>query len=74
MAFPGLQLSGVITSSPDKEGKDGAAFARLDTETGVAVTTDVDPQLTIVSGADAGLDVPMQSTLPPEVEATRRAD
>jgi hypothetical protein len=49
-AFPGLQLSGVITSSTDKEGKDAAAFARLDSETGVLATTDVDAAL---AGCDA---------------------
>jgi 2,4-diaminopentanoate dehydrogenase len=46
VAFPGLQLSGVITSSPDKEGRDAATFARLDAETGVLATTDVDAALT----------------------------
>jgi hypothetical protein len=50
VAFPGLQLSGVITSSPDKEGKDAATFARLDSYTGVAATTDVDAAL---AGCDA---------------------
>jgi 2,4-diaminopentanoate dehydrogenase len=45
VAFPGLKLSGVITSSPDKEGKDAAAFGRLDTDTGVMATTDVDNAL-----------------------------
>src|SRR5258705_1776095 len=49
-AFPGLQLSGVITSSTDKEGKDAATFARLDSATGVAATTDVDAAL---AGCDA---------------------
>jgi hypothetical protein len=49
-AFPGLELSGVITSSPDKEGKDAATFARLDSETGVLATTDVDAAL---AGCDA---------------------
>jgi hypothetical protein len=44
-AFPGLQLAGVITSSPDKEGKDASAFARLEEPTGVAATTDVDAAL-----------------------------
>ena len=29
VAFPGLTLSVVITSSPDKEGRDAATFARL---------------------------------------------
>ena len=50
VAFPGLQLSGVITSSPDKDGKDAATFARLDSETGVSATTDVDAAL---AGCDA---------------------
>jgi hypothetical protein len=50
VAFPGLQLSGVITSSPDKEGKDAATFARLDAETRVSATTDVDVAL---AGCDA---------------------
>jgi hypothetical protein len=45
VAFPGLRLSGVITSSPDKDSKDAAAFARLDSETGVSATTDVDAAL-----------------------------
>ena len=45
VAFPGLQLSGVITSSPDKEGKDAATFAGLDQPTGVTATTDVDAAL-----------------------------
>ena len=50
VAFPGLQLSGVITSSPDKDGKDAATFSRLDSATGVAATTDVDAAL---AGCDA---------------------
>jgi len=45
VAFPGLQLSGVITSSPDKDGRDAAAFGGLDKPTGVAATTDVDAAL-----------------------------
>src|SRR5436309_10199794 len=49
-AFPGLQLSGVITSSPDKDGKDAAVFARLDADTGVSATTDVDAALTGCDG------------------------
>jgi 2,4-diaminopentanoate dehydrogenase len=49
-AFPGLQLSGVITSSSDKEGKDAATFARLNSATGVVATTDVDAAL---AGCDA---------------------
>jgi 2,4-diaminopentanoate dehydrogenase len=50
VAFPGLQLTGVITSSPDKDGRDAATFARLDSETGVLATTDVDVAL---AGCDA---------------------
>jgi hypothetical protein len=49
-AFPGLQLSGVITSSPDKDGRDAATFAPFDSETGVLATTDVDAAL---AGCDA---------------------
>ncbi|OMC04437.1 dihydrodipicolinate reductase [Mycobacterium sp. NS-7484] len=44
-AFPGLQLSAVITSSEDKAGGDAAAFAGLDAPTGVIATTDVDTAL-----------------------------
>jgi 2,4-diaminopentanoate dehydrogenase len=50
VAFPALQLSGVITSSPDKDGKDAATFARLESETGVSATVDVDAAL---AGCDA---------------------
>jgi len=49
-AFPGLRLSGVITSSPDKNGRDAATFAGLDAETGVSATTDVEAAL---AGCDA---------------------
>ena len=45
VAFPGLRLSGVITSSRIKEGMDAAEFAGLDTPTGVTATTDVDAAL-----------------------------
>jgi hypothetical protein len=45
-----LQLAGVITSSPDKDGKDAATFARLAEPTGVLATTDVDAAL---AGCDA---------------------
>ncbi len=44
-AFPGLKLTGVITSSPDKSGRDAASFAGLDADTGVTATTDVDAAL-----------------------------
>jgi hypothetical protein len=45
VAFPGLQLVGVITSSEDKAGRDAATFAGLDAATGVLATTDVDAAL-----------------------------
>ncbi|MCV7281581.1 dihydrodipicolinate reductase [Mycolicibacterium flavescens] len=44
VAFPGLQLAGVITSTPEKAGRDAASFAGLD-PVGVAATTDVDAAL-----------------------------
>ena len=50
VAFPGLRLAGVITSSPDKDGRDAATFAGLDAETGVSATTDVEAAL---AGCDA---------------------
>ena len=50
VAFPGLQLSGLITSTPDKAGRDAADFAGLDAPTGVQAGTDVDAALV---GADA---------------------
>lgn len=43
--FPGLDLAAVITSSPDKAGRDAATFAKLDAPTGVEATTDVDAAL-----------------------------
>jgi 2,4-diaminopentanoate dehydrogenase len=45
VAFPGLALTGVITSSPDKAGRDAAEFAGLDEPSGVLATTDVDAAL-----------------------------
>src|SRR6185436_3840728 len=45
LAFPGLELSGVITSSPDKVRRDAASFAGLDGETGILATDDVDAAL-----------------------------
>ncbi|MGV0743988.1 NAD(P)H-dependent amine dehydrogenase family protein [Mycolicibacterium sp. XJ870] len=45
VAFPGLELAAVITSSPDKVGRDAATFARLDQPTGVTATADVDAAL-----------------------------
>jgi hypothetical protein len=49
-AFPGLGLTGVITSSDDKAGKDAATFANLDTATGVTASTNVD---SVLAGCDA---------------------
>ncbi len=45
VAFPGLRLAGVVTSSPDKDGKDAATFAGLPEPTGVTASTDVDAVL-----------------------------
>lgn len=45
VAFPGLTLTAVITSSPDKVGRDAATFAGLDTPTGVTATADADAAL-----------------------------
>ncbi|MEN4474072.1 dihydrodipicolinate reductase [Mycolicibacterium cosmeticum] len=45
LAFPGLQLAGVITSSAEKAGRDAAVFAGLPGLTGIAATTDVDAAL-----------------------------
>ncbi|WP_237572905.1 NAD(P)H-dependent amine dehydrogenase family protein [Mycolicibacterium lacusdiani] len=39
-AFPGLELTGVITSSPDKANRDAGDFAGLAEPTGVAVSLD----------------------------------
>ena len=45
VAFPGLALAAVITSSDEKAGKDAAEFAGLPDPTGVPATTDVDTAL-----------------------------
>jgi hypothetical protein len=50
IAFPGLRLSGVITSSEHKAGRDAATFANLDAVTGVTASTDVDA---VLAGCDA---------------------
>jgi hypothetical protein len=44
-AFPGLELAGVITASPEKAGRDAATFAGLAADTGVTATLDVDAAL-----------------------------
>lgn len=50
VAFPGLRLAGVITSSEQKAGTDAAVFAGLPDPTGITATTDVDAAL---AGCDA---------------------
>ena len=50
LAFPGLALSGIITSSESKEGLDAAEFAGIDSPTGVVATADVDA---VLAGCDA---------------------
>ena len=45
LAFPGLTLSGVITSSPAKVGRDAATFTGLPDDTGIRATDDVDAAL-----------------------------
>ena len=47
LAFPGLALSGIITSSDSKEGMDAAEFVGLDSPTGVTATKDVDAALAL---------------------------
>src|SRR6476646_10295285 len=46
LAFPGLGLCGIITSSDSKAGMDAAEFVGLDSATGVVATTDVHAVLT----------------------------
>ena len=45
VAFPGLELAGVLTSSAEKAGRDAAEFAGLPTPTGIRAGTDVDAAL-----------------------------
>src|ERR1700756_3854325 len=45
LAFPGLELVGVITSSADKAGRDAAALAGVDATPGVTATTGIDGAL-----------------------------
>jgi len=44
-AFPGLRLTAVVTSSPEKAGRDAATFAGLPEPTGITATVDVDAAL-----------------------------
>ncbi|QVI28638.1 dihydrodipicolinate reductase [Mycolicibacterium neoaurum] len=50
VAFPGLELAGVLTSSAEKAGRDAAEFAGLPGATGIRASTDVD---TALADADA---------------------
>ncbi len=52
-AFPGLRLTGVITSSPDKTGRDAASLAGLDTPIGVAATDDGAGASAVLAHSDA---------------------
>src|ERR1700757_4053616 len=45
LAFPGLELVGVITSSAEKAGRDAAALAGLDGTSSVTATTNIDAAL-----------------------------
>jgi hypothetical protein len=45
LAFPGLELVGVITSSAQKVGRDAADFIGLEVSSGVTATTDIDATL-----------------------------
>ena len=45
LAFPGLALSAIITSTDSKAGMDAAEFVGLDSPTGVVATTNVDAAL-----------------------------
>ncbi len=53
VAFPGLSLGGVITSSAEKAGRDAASFAGLATETGVRAVTEPAEVDAVLSGSDA---------------------
>ena len=52
-AHPGLQLSGVVVSGPEKEGRDAGELAGLGRETGVTATTDVEAALSTLEGGGA---------------------
>jgi 2,4-diaminopentanoate dehydrogenase len=45
LAFPGLELVGVITSSEEKAGRDASTFAGLPTTSGITATTGIDAPL-----------------------------
>jgi len=45
LAFPGLALSAIITSSESKAGMDAAEFVGLDSPTGVVAYRDENPKI-----------------------------
>ena len=52
-AHPGLLLAAVLTSDPDKAGRDAGGVAGLDRELGIALTTDVDAGLATLGAQGA---------------------
>lgn len=66
LAFPGLDLVGVITGSEAKVGVDVSAFAGLDRSSGVVATTDIDSAL---DGCDAVAYMASGDTRPDEAVA-----
>jgi len=52
-AHPGLSLAAVLTSSPEKAGRDAGDVAGLDRQLGVGLTTDVAAGLSALGGAGA---------------------
>ena len=52
-AFPGLRLTGVITSSEAKAGTDAAMFAGLDADTGITATADGPGLSAVLAQCDA---------------------
>ena len=65
-AFPGLRLTGVITSSQEKAGKDAATFAGLGSDTGIVASTDIDA---VLEGCDAVAYMASGDTRPEEAVA-----
>ena len=52
-AHPGLRLSAVVVSNPEKVGRDAGDLADLDRDLGVSATTDVDSALATLGGSGA---------------------
>jgi hypothetical protein len=68
-AFPGLALSGVITSSPDKAGRDAATFAGLDAPTGVTAVVEAQAVDNVLADCDAVAYMASGDTRPEEAIA-----